>query len=191
MATQGERRALFFLAAVALLGAATRACRSRHGAVVDTTGLARQIDAVDSTATRAAGRKSRKPALRSPQPAADPHVDLDIATAPEIERLPGIGPSLAKRIVKDRDEQGPFGCLAALDRVKGVGPALLARIDSLATFSAAGGGQCASAARPPGGVPRPCGSMAGNGNGNGDGNGMEMGMGMRSASAPNHTRSNP
>src|SRR4051812_47544202 len=46
MATQGERRALYFLAAVALLGAGTRAWRGRHVAV-DTTGLGRQIDAVD------------------------------------------------------------------------------------------------------------------------------------------------
>ena len=146
MATQGERRALYFLAAVALLGVGTRAWRGRRVAA-DTTGLTKQIEAIDSAAPRVAGRRSRKPATRDPQPVA--RIDLDSAPAPDIEKLPGIGPALAKRIVKDRETNGPFGCLAALDRVKGIGPALLARIDSVATFSAAGGAPCASVVRQP------------------------------------------
>jgi competence ComEA-like helix-hairpin-helix protein len=141
MATQGERRALFFLAAVALLGAGSRAWRGRSVAI-DTTALTSQIEAIDSVGLRGRPRKARKPATRNPQPVT--RVDLDTASAAEIEQLPGIGPALAKRIIKDRESNGPFGCLAALDRVKGVGPALLARIDSLATFSAAGGAHCAS-----------------------------------------------
>jgi competence ComEA-like helix-hairpin-helix protein len=153
MATQGERRALFFLAAVALLGAGTRAWRGRSVAV-ETTGLSRQIQAVDSAGPRARRSKGRKTATRNPQPATrNPpratRIDLDTASAAEIEKLPGIGPALAKRIVKDRETNGPFGCLAALDRVKGIGPALLSRIDSVATFSAAGGAPCASGGRHP------------------------------------------
>jgi len=148
MATQGERRALLFLTAVALLGAVTREWRGRHVAV-ESAGLTRQIAAIDSVGSRTVGRKPRKPATRILQPAA--LVDLDTASAADIEKLPGLGPALAKRIVKDRDANGPFGCLAALDRVKGVGPALLARIDSLATFSRAGGDLCASSGRPPAG----------------------------------------
>ena len=146
MATQGERRALFFLAAVALLGAGSRAWRGRSVSV-DTTGLSAQINAIDSVRPRSGGRRSKNPATRDPQPASP--IDIDTASASQIEALPGIGPALAKRIIKDGESNGPFGCLAALDRVKGVGPALLARIDSLATFSAAGGPQCASATRPP------------------------------------------
>lgn len=148
MATQGERRALFFLAAVALLGAGTRAWRGRRGGV-DTSGVTHQLEAIDSAGSRGAIRRSRKPVTKN-KPAEGP-IDLDTSSAADIERLPGIGPALAKRIVKDRDTNGPFGCLAALDRVKGVGPALLGRIDSLATFSAAGGALCASSGRRPGG----------------------------------------
>ena len=145
MATQGERRALFFLAAVALLGAGSRAWRSRS-VPADTTALAQQIEAVDG----AAGRQASKPRrTKAADPSTRQPVDVDVAPEAEIEKLPGIGPALAKRIIKDRESNGPFGCLAALDRVKGVGPALLARIDSLATFSAAGGPQCASATRTP------------------------------------------
>jgi len=146
MATQGERRALMFLAAVALLGAGTRAVRSRRVSV-DTTALSKQIEAVSGNRAQGTGN-GRKPKTvpRSPLPNPGSSIDLDVATADEIEKLPGIGPALAKRIVQDRDANGPFGCPAAFDRVKGVGPALLARIDSLATFSAAGGAPCASPA---------------------------------------------
>jgi competence protein ComEA len=63
-------------------------------------------------------------------------LDLDAATAAQIDSLPGIGPTLAKRIVADREERGPFVTLEALRRVSGVGPAVVRRIDTLVTFSA-------------------------------------------------------
>ena len=62
-------------------------------------------------------------------------VDLDLADTAQIGRLPGIGPALARRIVANRDSLGPFGALAALRRVKGVGPATLERLARLVTFS--------------------------------------------------------
>ena len=55
-------------------------------------------------------------------------VDLDTAPAREIEALPGVGPRLAERIVRDRAERGPFHGVQGLDRVSGVGPALVERI---------------------------------------------------------------
>lgn len=55
-------------------------------------------------------------------------IDLDRAPAEELARLPGVGMALAKRIVADREALGPFGGLEGLDRVRGVGPALLERV---------------------------------------------------------------
>ena len=60
-------------------------------------------------------------------------VNVNRATAVELEALPGIGPALARRIVADREAQGPFATVAALDRVSGIGPALLARLERLVT----------------------------------------------------------
>jgi len=51
-------------------------------------------------------------------------VDLDVAVEADIERLPRIGPVLAKRIVEDRSARGPFGSLEGFERVRGVGPSL-------------------------------------------------------------------
>jgi hypothetical protein len=42
---------------------------------------------------------------------------------------------MAKRIVADRMMRGPFVTRDGLRRVPGVGPAFLAKIDSLVTFS--------------------------------------------------------
>lgn len=58
-------------------------------------------------------------------------LDLNRATAAELERLPGVGPALAARIVARRDSAGPFRTLAQLDSVRGVGPALLSRLKPL------------------------------------------------------------
>jgi competence protein ComEA len=62
-------------------------------------------------------------------------VDLDRATQREIERLPWVGPALARRIVANRDSFGSFGSLEALGRVKGVGQATRNRLAALVTFS--------------------------------------------------------
>lgn len=62
-------------------------------------------------------------------------VDLNTATPEEIARLPRIGMSLAKRIREDRQKRGPFRDLHDLDRVPGIGPALLATIKDLIRFS--------------------------------------------------------
>ncbi len=64
-----------------------------------------------------------------------PHIDLDVAPASDIERLPRIGPALARRISADRDALGPFGALAVLTRVRGVGPALARILKPYVTFS--------------------------------------------------------
>ncbi|MGH7688359.1 MAG: ComEA family DNA-binding protein, partial [Gemmatimonadaceae bacterium] len=62
-------------------------------------------------------------------------VDVDRATANELQALPGIGPALAARIVAFRDSNGPFGSMTRLQQVKGIGPATAKRLDSLVTFS--------------------------------------------------------
>jgi len=55
-------------------------------------------------------------------------IDPDRADASDWERLPGIGPALARRIVADREAHGPFREPDALLRVPGIGPRTLQRI---------------------------------------------------------------
>ncbi|HWA59509.1 MAG TPA: helix-hairpin-helix domain-containing protein [Gemmatimonadales bacterium] len=59
-------------------------------------------------------------------PARLPILNLNTATAQELERLPKVGPALAGRIVAFREKHGPFPAVDSLVRVPGIGPATLA-----------------------------------------------------------------
>ena len=60
-------------------------------------------------------------------------LDLNRATAEELELLPRIGPTLARRIIEDRERRGPFRSVGELTRVRGIGPRTLEGIVPLAT----------------------------------------------------------
>jgi competence protein ComEA len=60
-------------------------------------------------------------------------IDLNSATASQLESLPRIGPALARRIIEHRDAHGPFTSLDSLDRVKGIGPRTLELLRPYAT----------------------------------------------------------
>jgi competence protein ComEA len=62
-------------------------------------------------------------------------VDLNAATAEQLDALPGVGPATAARIVAYRQQHGPFHSLAELDGVPGIGPARLAQLKGLVTPS--------------------------------------------------------
>jgi DNA uptake protein ComE-like DNA-binding protein len=62
-------------------------------------------------------------------------LDLDVATAAQIDSLPGISTAMAKRIVLDRMMRGPFVTRDGLRRVRGTGPVFMSRIDTLVTYS--------------------------------------------------------
>jgi competence protein ComEA len=55
-------------------------------------------------------------------------IDLNTATAVELEALPGVGPVLAGRIVSFRDERGRFSAIEDLLDVPGIGEAKLAQM---------------------------------------------------------------
>ena len=52
-------------------------------------------------------------------------VDLNQAQWPELIQLPGIGSTLARRIVESRETEGPFLDHGDLMRVRGIGPKTL------------------------------------------------------------------
>jgi competence ComEA-like helix-hairpin-helix protein len=58
----------------------------------------------------------------APPPPPDDRIDLNAAGVSELRRLPGIGPVGARRIVEEREENGPYRSVGDLVRVTGFGP---------------------------------------------------------------------
>jgi competence protein ComEA len=55
-------------------------------------------------------------------------VDLNSASEDQLQEVPGIGPSLAKKIVDFRKENGPFKSVDDLLKVRGVGEKSLEKL---------------------------------------------------------------
>jgi competence protein ComEA len=60
-------------------------------------------------------------------------VNINTADAAALESLPGIGPSLAQRILDYRQAHGPFAQIEGIQDVSGIGPATFAKIRDLIT----------------------------------------------------------
>jgi competence protein ComEA len=192
MPTAAERKAMIFLAAIAVVGGGVRLADGRrferdvNRATGDTVradsgspsdqALSAQLAAVDSARAtgphRKGGRSSRtrrtrvqadaydgaysgamppgapdrrqrssdastrstpKPGKLSPT--TDEPLDVNAASAAELERLPKVGPVLAQRIVAWRDTHGKFDSMEALRHVPGIGAVTASLVAPLVTFS--------------------------------------------------------
>jgi competence protein ComEA len=65
---------------------------------------------------------------RLPSSAYQYRIDINRATWVEWSQLEGIGEALAKRIVADRETNGPFRTVDDVQRVKGIGPKTIEKI---------------------------------------------------------------
>jgi competence protein ComEA len=83
---------------------------------------------VGAPGAAAAGGADPDPAASSAAPAG--RLNLNTASASELDALPGVGPVLAQRIV-DHRKQGPFTSVDQLDDVPGIGPARAAELAEL------------------------------------------------------------
>ncbi len=60
-------------------------------------------------------------------------VNLNTATAEQLDALPGIGPAIAQRIVDHREANGPFATAEDIVNVKGIGQATYEKLKDLIT----------------------------------------------------------
>jgi competence ComEA-like helix-hairpin-helix protein len=125
-------RPLLVLLALAVAGHGVRLALLGPG---DAAGAVQILSRRPLGAPSAAAHRDSIAALSRPL-AAGERINLDRASVPEIARLPRVGIALAKRIAADRAARGPFGSLAGLDRVPGVGPGLLRTLEPHAAFDA-------------------------------------------------------
>ncbi|HET7011273.1 MAG TPA: ComEA family DNA-binding protein [Anaerolineales bacterium] len=109
------------------------ALRAAGGATSDA-----DVDRINLAAPLTDGERISVPRSVTPAPDApddsDPGngaLDLNEATASDLEKLPGIGPGLAQAIIQYRTAHGPFRRVEDLLLVPGIGPSRLAQIRDL------------------------------------------------------------
>lgn len=124
-----ERRALVLVLALGIGGHLLRAAQGGPAGADAPVSLFDPATDGDPLAHR-----DRSLALAAPL-AAGERIDIDRAGIRDLERLPGVGPQLARRIVADRESRGAFGDITGLDRVPGIGQATLDRLAPHLTFS--------------------------------------------------------
>lgn len=127
--TTSEARALVAVAALLLAGVAIEQVRLRQADRIELV-VERAHDpeegspmtqvnraAISHDAPQASVRETGRTAL-----------DINHATADELDVLPGIGPALAARIVAFRERYGAFADVESLVMVRGIGPQTMVRL---------------------------------------------------------------
>jgi competence protein ComEA len=126
-----ERRAILLLLGLSVAGQGIRYLVTRPDHAPGDIQILGTSPSRSATTHAEAARNAHR------QLAAGERIDADRANAQELARLPRVGLSLAKRIVVDRDSNGPFGGLEGLDRVPGIGPGMLKALEPYLAFSGA------------------------------------------------------
>lgn len=75
------------------------------------------------------------PEAIAPQANKPLRIDLNQATIKELQRLPGIGPQIAGRIIAHREKNGNFSSIEEITKVSGIGPKTLDRLRPHLTMS--------------------------------------------------------
>jgi competence ComEA-like helix-hairpin-helix protein len=124
MLTPDERRAVIFLSFIAAAGGVIRVVRGADAAPGSAV-VAPHIRGEDIA--RQAARSLETQRLAQPLGPGE-RVALNRASVAELDRLPGIGPALARRIAAYRDSLGAFRQVQELEAVPGIGPALVRKL---------------------------------------------------------------
>ncbi|MBU4175286.1 MAG: ComEA family DNA-binding protein [Actinobacteria bacterium] len=104
-------------------------------ALLDDLNLAARVkDGEKVMVPRAAGTASDGTAQAQEDTGTPVTININTATADQLEELPGIGPSLAQRIVDYRRKNGAFSSIDELDNVEGIGSGKLESIRDLVTI---------------------------------------------------------
>jgi competence protein ComEA len=61
-------------------------------------------------------------------------ININSATAAQLDSLPGIGPTYAQRIIDYRNQHGNFTSTSQIQNVKGIGPKTYAKFQALITI---------------------------------------------------------
>jgi len=136
--TQQERWIAGFLVGTLLLGTGIRITKkyfrtpsrqpSTANAKSDSVFLAK-VSLVDSLVrNRKSAKKQSREVHEMVQTRQVFRINVNTADQKTLEKLPRIGPALAKRIIAHRSQNGYFSSIEDLEEVKGIGPATVSKL---------------------------------------------------------------
>lgn len=126
--TRNEGFAILILAGLLLLGLAVR-----HGRPPTPEHDASTYEGMEARFRAHVAKRSgaNRAAPRDAEETTAARIDLNTASPAELQRLPGIGPSLSERIEAYRTAHGPFDRVEEITRVRGIGEKTLERIQPM------------------------------------------------------------
>jgi len=133
--TPDERRAILTIAALLTLGLGVRVIAP--GPLRPEGGGDSLLISIAAHAESVAAGECESSAGVPPGIAEEGRIRINDAGEADLERLPGIGPALARRILDSRAREGPFESVRDLRRVKGIGPKIAARLEPMISFARA------------------------------------------------------
>lgn len=74
--------------------------------------------------------EKRDTVRNSTSQSSDGRININTAGAAELDKLPGIGPALAQRIIEYRESKGSFGKIEDITKVSGIGTAMFEKMKS-------------------------------------------------------------
>lgn len=146
-----EGRTLAGAAGVLLLSGVLRLALAPGPPPPALPGDAEAAEALLARSRSLAEEEDRRSRPLAPGERLDPNQVDDV----ELDRLPGVGPALARAIVREREERGAFRSVDDLLRVSGIGPATLARFREHLVVQGGGGGGLARGREGGAGGPEP------------------------------------
>jgi comEA protein len=131
--TRNELTAVLVLSTIFLVGSAIKiwlpAVATRPSLpVFSYAALDSQFLALSRAPRDTASAPHRSAARKSTTTLVQQSIELNSATVDELQKLPGIGPAIAQRIVAYREEHGDFSEPGDVSNVRGIGPRTLERI---------------------------------------------------------------
>lgn len=116
-----------------VIDAIERAGGARKGAELSALNLAAPLIDGSQILVPRTGATSGTPGSGGTAPGGTALININTASAVELEALPGIGEVLAATIVQYRTENGPFASVDQLEDVSGIGPSTLEEIRDFVT----------------------------------------------------------
>jgi len=98
--------------------------------------MVRTLLSLIALVTLAAPVQTQTAGAATPAPDAVKMINLNTATAAELETLPGIGPAMAARILEYREKTGPFKRIEEIMNIQGIGERVFLRLRSQITVGA-------------------------------------------------------